>query len=288
MPGVLKTLEEDGLSSRKSGECGVVPWCLPVLRWAGSKRKLLPKLQAMIQSVNFRRYVEPFAGSACLFFAAKPRSAVLADKNKELMHFYGILKDHPRLLFRAISGYDENGEDYYTLRETSPSEMCSISRAARFLYLNRFCFNGIYRENKSGIFNVPRGNRTGNLPSAAHLYRAHIALRSAELISSDFLQACSVTRGSLYYLDPPYDYSGRLDRGEYGPETFARADMPRLFTFLENIQSIDAKFILSYISTKEIEEFAKGKTVVRVPVKRQIASFCRFRTEIKELIITNL
>ena len=163
-----------------------------------------------------------------------------------------------------------------------------IERAARFLYLNRFSFNGIYRENKEGRFNVPKGSRTGKLPDAKLLARASLALRGAVILAQDFEDLASAARkGTLYYLDPPYDYSGRLDRGEYGTNTFSAKDIPRLSRLLESIHRKEGKFILSYLDVPDIKAIAEQYRCIRISVKRQVASFAKYRTVIKELIVTN-
>jgi DNA adenine methylase len=262
--------------------------CQPVLRWAGSKRKLLTELRACAARIAHERYIEPFAGSACLFFSLAPERAVLSDINKELIHFYRVLKAQPSLLWRATVRHKVNADTYYQLRSLSPASLERIERAARFLYLNRFCFNGIYRENKRGIFNVPFGAKTGALPSEAALVRASRLLRNALLINDDFSESIEYARpDTLYYLDPPYDYSGRLDRGEFGSKTFRLGDLPRLVDLLEAIDRRGASFVLSYIDVPELALIAERWQTTRHRIARQVASFSKFRRPMDELIITN-
>ena len=142
---------------------------VPFLRWAGSKRKILPALKSYYRNDSLR-YVEPFLGSGCLYFSLRPAKAILGDVNKELIstylevkYRYAAISDQLRVLRRSRA-------KYMALRAQLPAELDSTSRATRFLYLNRYCFNGLYRTNNSGIFNVPFGRgATGQLPSGEEL-----------------------------------------------------------------------------------------------------------------------
>lgn len=129
--------------------------CPPFLRWAGSKRRLLPVLQTFWND-RHKRYVEPFAGSACLFFALRPPKAILGDLNPELVSTYREVKYRVDDVLNELATIPlaDRGE-YKRLRTSDPSELSGVQRAARFIYLNRFCFNGIYRTNLKGQFNVP-------------------------------------------------------------------------------------------------------------------------------------
>lgn len=140
----------------------------PIVRWAGSKRKLLEVLAACVPQ-TFQTYVEPFAGSACLFFRLCPERALLGDINEELVEFYGALKDQPTELAERVQSMPASSEFYYRLRESK--KRSPLTRAARFCYLNRYCYNGVFRTNKAGQFNVPRGVKVGRIPSAEAFYQ---------------------------------------------------------------------------------------------------------------------
>ena len=227
-------------------------------------------------------------GSACVFFALHPKQAHLSDINGELVNFYTMLKSHPRLLWRHANGIRQDKPTYYKLRALDPKDLDPLERAVRFLYLNRFCFNGLYRTNKAGVFNVPMGRNTGTFPAESTLYRASVALRHATITNEDFVSTVRYAeQGTVYYLDPPYDYSGRLDRGEYGASAFRAVDIPRLSEMLDQIDSRGARFVLSYINVDDIKSLAAKWHSKCKPVKRQIASFARFRKPIEELLISN-
>jgi DNA adenine methylase len=264
------------------------PWTSSILRWAGSKRKLLPTLMANIP-FGYQRYVEPFCGSACLFFAIHPRSAILADINDDLIHCYNILLKHPRLLYQSVNKIPNTNDQYLTYRKKDPSKLTPIERATRFIYLNRYCFNGVYRTNKKGEFNVPRGSRTGRLPSEKLFVRCSYALRNTALSSVDFEQSLEqVKKGDFVYLDPPYATSDKPIIEEYGPNSFQRADIERLINALYRIEKVDATFILSYSDSAElIDRLDPNWHVIKLLVQRHIAGFACHRDSVNEILVSN-
>jgi DNA adenine methylase len=262
-------------------------WCTPIIRWAGSKRKLLPVLIRAVPR-QYDRYFEPFVGSGCLFFALKPKQAVLGDINGELISMLRTLHHHPRLLHRQATTHKLNRRSYYRLRDNSEISDEITQRAGRFLALNRYCFNGLYRANSSGKFNVPFGSKTGTLPTESTFYRASVALRNARIIKGDFTRTLkSAHREDFVYLDPPYVYSGRRDRGEYGPNTFSVDDVERLFVEMQRLKTQGAFVLLSFIECDNVLKRAKGWNVQRVPVKRQISAFAQYRIYVNEVLISN-
>jgi DNA adenine methylase len=232
--------------------------------------------------------VEPFAGSACLFFALKPRQAVLADINPDLMETYSAILQHPRLVARFTLRHRRTSAEYYRLRRCKPASLNPVERAARFLYLNRFCFNGVYRVNREGMFNVPRGSDTGGLPSEAWLYRSAIALRSAELRIDDFESTLQSTRADDFvYLDPPYSPRGRPAHGEYGYGTFREADLERFFDALARADSRGVKIMMSYADSKLVRLRLASWTRRRITVRRHVAGFAKHRALVREILATN-
>ncbi len=258
-----------------------------LLRWAGSKRKLLPILLAATPT-RFERYIEPFAGSACLFFALKPKSAILADLNIDLIDTYATVRAHPLRVARIVEKWNADGNDYYAIRAMDPRWHDPVTRAARFIFLNRLCFNGVYRTNRQGHFNVPRGRRTGRVPGLPLYWRTSILLRRAQLLASDFEATLShVREGDFVYLDPPYALGERPTHGEYGYGIFTGCDLPRLEETLERIDRVKATFLLSYAYGS-----ARGlKTNVwytrRLSVRRHIAGFASHRHGVYETLMSN-
>jgi DNA adenine methylase len=260
----------------------------PFLRWAGSKRQLLPLLTEIIGD-DFDRYVEPFAGSASLFFELLPGKALLGDINGELMRTYVEVKYRVEDVINELARWRKSKRRYFALRALDPKSLPSTTRAARFIYLNRCCFNGLYRTNLQGQFNVPYGGkRSGNIPSADMLRSASQALKQAELITADFKQTLhQVREGDFVYLDPPYVYSDRRDRGEYGTNCFSCADLAPLSRIMQQLHEKGAFFLLSYLACQDIGRYLSEWHVTRIPVRRQIASFVSKRTIVNEVLVSN-
>jgi DNA adenine methylase len=262
----------------------------PFLRWAGSKRQLLPVLSSFWNS-SFERYVEPFMGSASLFFALGPRGAVLSDVNSELIQVFEAVKNHPDDLAAHLSELQIGSETFYNLRSTDPSLLNSIDRAVRFIYLNRYCFNGLFRTNQLGQFNVPYGGgKTGELPGLAALRNASLTLQQAELLCGDFESVLTthIRPGDFVYLDPPFAVKNRRIFRQYGPATFGMADISRLGSVLREIHNRGAHFLLSYAKSPESDEVLGPWFRSEVTVQRNISGFSRHRRKDTEVLITNI
>lgn len=261
-----------------------------LLRWAGSKRKLLPILATYRPEGEFR-YVEPFAGSAALFFHLQPPSALLADTNSELISTYRTVKHSPLKTAQALSRMPEGDANYYyRLRKQSATGGSAARNAARFIYLNRYCFNGLYRTNLSGRFNVPYGgSRSGRLPDAEVLRSAAKGLRAATLITADFRHTLSLVReGDFVYLDPPYWVPERRVFREYSKNVFDAEAVDALAEGLERLEKLRIPFVLSYADSSTGAALGRFRRSKRVLVQRQIAGFSNSRRFAAELIITPL
>ncbi len=261
----------------------------PLLRWAGSKKKLLPILSTYWNQ-SFTRYVEPFAGSACLFFALQPKRAVIGDMNADLVATYKTVRSHSHDLAKKLSQMKLGKDEYYFLRSQNTEKLEPIEAAARFIYLNRFCFNGLFRTNSKGHFNVPYGgNRSGNLPTAEHLEAIAKLLRRCSIKTSDFEGLLEDTKkGDFVYLDPPFAVENRRVFRQYGPQNFGIEDLERLKYSLEKIEKRGVAFVLSYAYCSEALRFFKEWPQRKVFVQRNIAGFTKNRRCAAELIVTNI
>jgi DNA adenine methylase len=165
----------------------------PFLRWAGSKRKLLPYLAKYWQNGRYVRYIEPFAGSACLFFYLIPKKAILTDINFELISTYKEVRDDLPSVLESLSKLSVEEHEYYRIRALRPCDLSASQRAARFIYLNRCCFNGLFRTNSKGDFNVPYGaKKAGSFPADKSMRLCANLLNKAQLLSCDFESALGV------------------------------------------------------------------------------------------------
>jgi DNA adenine methylase len=258
------------------------------LRWAGSKRKLVPRLEKFWDN-SFTRYVEPFAGSACLFFSIAPERAVLGDNNDELINVYKKLRAVPERMHRRLVHISRDRDTYYRWRAKEPSELDEETRALRFIYLNHNCFNGIYRTNVNGQFNVPFGSKLATYLSRDEFLSCAEALANAELVSGDFQDTLSrVERGDFVYLDPPYAVTSRRVFRQYGKKPFHTDDVERLSIELQRIHKLGAHFVVSYADCREARTLAKDWNSQKVLVRRHIAGFSDHRTRSFEWMIYNL
>ena len=261
---------------------------VPFLRWAGSKRQLIPVLSEYWKP-SYTRYVEPFAGSAALFFHLDPARALLGDINPELMSAYRQIKTNLPLVLNALSSLKKSKGQYLQLRAANPELLSPPVRAARFIYLNRFCFNGLYRTNRQGQFNVPySGSRTGRIPSAEQFELCAAKLRKTTLLAAGFeLTLRRVRQGDFVYMDPPFAVKARRIFSEYDATCFDQLSINRLREWLINLNSRDIPFLVSYADSDEARFLARGFKTRTVFVRRNIAGFSNNRKKDTELLIFN-
>jgi len=263
--------------------------CIPFLRWAGSKRRLLPTLKTF-WTKKHQRYLEPFAGSACLFFSIKPPKAILGDLNPELIATYIEVKYRIGAVLKELKSIGPaNKQEYARLRAVDISTLTPAARAARFIYLNRFCFNGIYRTNLLGKFNVPySGVGCGMLPDDEVFRMCSRLLQKARVINADFEKVLKqAVKGDLVYMDPPYAVRARRVFRQYDPSTFEHEDITRLRSWMEKLNRGGVDFVVSYAESDEAEMLKKDFSYQIVAVRRNISGFATHRAWTNELLITN-
>lgn len=184
----------------------------PLLKWTGGKRQILKHLLPLLPGA-FRKYYEPFFGGGALFFALRPRMSVLSDKNPDLINCYAQVRDYPKDVILALREWPNTEADYYSVRRLVPEN--PVEQAARTIYLTRLSFNGIYRLNAKGEFNVPYGHRTHLNPCEPQRIRViSKILKRAVLQCEDFEASIDgIRRGDVVYFDPPY--AGPKDRTRF-------------------------------------------------------------------------
>jgi DNA adenine methylase len=236
-----------------------------------------------------RRYIEPFCGSACLFFDLQPENAVLGDLNEELLCAFRAIKADPYVVLECIRRFPTGKSGYYRVRAMRPAALPAADRAARFLYLNRYCFNGIYRTNMAGDFNVPYGPpKSGKPPDEAAVIGASAALQRTMLVHGDFERTLDHAQpGDFVYLDPPYYVDSRRVFREYGPGAFTLPDLRRLKTQLNRLHELRATFLVSYADCAEARDLFRPWGSRRVPTRRHIAGFSAHRRTAYELLACN-
>lgn len=261
---------------------------IPLLRWAGSKRQHVPFLRQCWTDGSHKRYIEPFAGSAAVFFAVAPAEAILGDINGELIQTYRAVRGSPKAVYRRLRRFATGEAAYYDVRSMVPTS--AVCEAARFVYLNRFCFNGLYRTNRLGHFNVPYGKpKTLNLPDVQHFQACADLLAHARLLRADFRRtlAC-VAKGDFVYIDPPYAVSRRRVFIQYAKAHFSTDDLGDLSTCLDEIDRRKASFVLSYADGREARSAFRGWKTRRFAVRRNVAGFSSARRDHYEVFISNI
>lgn len=262
----------------------------PFLRWAGSKKKLLPRL-IKFWSPNYSRYLEPFMGSAVLFFSIAPQQAILSDINEDLIDVFNAIKNSPKAVHRRLRELPRGKSAYYKIRQENTKGLGRLDRAARFIYLNRFCFNGIYRVNQSGKFNVPYGgNRNAYIPTLDDLHAASEILSGTKVLAEDFesILKRNVRRGDFIYLDPPYAQDNRKVFHQYRQNEFGIEDLRRLEKSINLIDDRSAHFLLSYGWCPEALRVFESWPHQKIMVQRNIAGFVKSRRLAAEMLVTNI
>lgn len=231
----------------------------PFLKWPGGKRWLALKY-AHLFPTQFDRYVEPFLGGGAVFFRLAPAKSLLADANEELINAYRCVRsDAPTIEGRLRSLHKAHDVDlYYQMRDVVPRT--PLGRAVRFLYLNRTCFNGLYRVNKKGQFNVPIGSKTEVAYAEGTLKAASKLLRRASLRAADFEETIDETgRGDFLFVDPPYTVMHNTNNFiKYNAHLFSWADQERLAKAVRRAASRGAQVMLSNADHRSVRELYKG------------------------------
>lgn len=271
----------------------------PFVKAAGGKTKLVPTILEHVPAFS-GHYHEPFVGGGAVFLAlymtlrSSPRIdqvwAVLNDVNAELMNAYSMVKTKTANLVRGLQSIAKkhSKETYYAIRAKEEKE--ALARAVRFIYLNKTCFNGLYRVNGDGKFNVPIGSYKNPAivePEVMETWKQ--ALKGAKLCSEDFLyRLAEAKKGDFVYADPPYlPRSKTANFTSYTADKFGEKDHERLANALVNVHKRGAKFLCSQGDSDTIRQLYKQFTIVPVSVKHMVGASAKSRTTVKELLIKN-
>jgi DNA adenine methylase (dam) len=261
----------------------------PFLRWAGGKQWFVKKVLELTEDIEYNNYYEPFLGGGSVFFALKPNVAFLSDLNSELIKTYETIKSSPHEVINRLKFYSNTEKSYYRARKTQPRS--DVYKAARFIYLNGTSYNGIYRVNKDGVYNVPYGYRKNYNVDETNLLHASAALKNATLSQGDFMHMKNkIVKNDLIFLDPPYTVSHN-DNGfiAYNQKLFSLDDQKRLAKFIEFIDSKGAYYILTNAAHEEIGRiFDKCDQPVMLERASTIGGSNAKRGKVTEYIFTNI
>ena len=266
----------------------------PFLKWVGGKRQLLSQIIPLIPPET-ARLVEAFAGGAAVFFGTQFKTAILNDVNPELINCYYMLQQEPDLLIKNLKSYRYDKDLFYQVRgwDRQPNwtaKYSEIERAARFIFLNRTGFNGMFRVNAKGQFNVPFGKYTNpTICDEQGLIEASKLLQKAELRISDFdqvLQSC--VSGDFVYLDPPYiPISASSNFTTYANQGFDMDAQYRLAQAVKKLSQRNIAFALSNSFCTEVEHLYSSFRLIEVQAGRSINAHAHKRGAVKEYIVTN-
>lgn len=269
----------------------------PFVKWAGGKRTIIHELIQLSPKI-FDTYYEPFVGGGALLFELSPRKAIINDYNKELMNVYSCIKDEEKLVLMCneLNKHETNHSEtyYYKIRDLDKdkkkfNKIPDYKRAARTIYLNKACFNGLYRVNSNNEFNVPSGKRSKVNTHSENLGIIHcfLNMNDIQLLSTDFVDAVKTAKqGDFIYFDPPYD-SDTSTFNSYTENGFGKEDQIRLAELFKELDLRGCYVMLSNYNTSLIRELYQGYHFHYVEAQRNIGANAKDRGIVEEVIITN-
>ena len=270
----------------------------PFVKWAGGKRQIIDKLKKYLPE-DFDTYYEPFVGGGALLFELSPQKAVINDSNEELMNVYKVLCNEEKFkkMCHTLNHYEtsHSEEFYYEIRnkdrnKKSFNRLADYTRAARTIYLNKACFNGLYRVNSKNEFNVPFGKKKKvNTYEGSNLITVsnYLTMNDVKILCCDFEEAVKdAKKGDFIYFDPPYD-SDTSTFNSYTETGFDKDEQRRLAKVYKELDQRGCYVMLSNHNTKLINELYKYYNIHVIEAKRNINSDGKKRGKVEEVIITN-
>lgn len=267
----------------------------PFLKWAGGKRQLIKEIEQYIPP-KMSTYYEPFIGGGALLFHLQPEKAVINDSNPELINAYIMVRDHVDELIKDLNKHNNTPDYFYEIRswDRTPkySELSNIERASRLIFLNKTCFNGLFRVNSQGEFNTPFGNyKNPNIVNEHVLKSVSNYLNSNDIkfLVGDFNDSLkNIRKGAFVYFDPPYmPLSDSSSFTGYTLDGFVADDQIRLKKLCDNLNERGIKFLLSNSTAPMILDLYKDYKIEYVDAKRNINAIGDKRGEIKEVLVMN-
>jgi len=264
------------------------------IKWAGGKRQLISQLKKYFPG-KIERYFEPFVGGGSVAFYIiknyKPKIVYLSDSNEELINTYNVVKSNVNSLIKRLEYYKKSHSKsfYYAVRSQDPRVLSTIERATRFMYLNKTCYNGLYRVNSKNEFNVPMGSyKTPKIYDEEELKFISNLLKNSKIETKDFYQIKDkAKKGDFVYFDPPYYPLKKESFTTYTKENFLEKDQIRLAKLFSILDKKGAKVMESNSDTKFIRNLYKEYNIHVVRASRMINSNSKGRGKINEVVITN-
>lgn len=265
----------------------------PIVKWVGGKRQLMFELLKNMPE-NYNRYFEPFIGGGALFFELQPDNAYISDLNEELINLYKVVRDNVEDLITDLQKHDISKEYFIEIRNIDRTEeyknWSNVKKASRFIYLNRTCFNGMYRVNSKGEFNVPFGHyKNPRILDENNLINCSNLLQRTEIRHADFSEILKkVKKGDFVYFDPPYvPLSETSSFTSYTKDGFDLDMQFKLRDVCDELDSMGVKFLLSNSDTKLVNELYENYNIKKVFASRQINANADGRGKITEVLVSN-
>ena len=264
---------------------------IPFLKWAGGKRWFVQKYSQFLPK-KYNRYIEPFLGGGSVFFYLKPKKAVLGDTNPDLIAAYKGIRHNSQALNILLHIHQKNhcDEYYYHVRSSKPHNL--IERAARFIYLNRTCFNGIYRVNLKGEFNVPKGCKDSVILDTDNFDKLAKLLREVTIQTADFEELIDLAEeGDFVFADPPYTVKHNLNGFvKYNEKLFSWDDQVRLANALTRARERGVQIVLTNADHESVRNLYAEKSFQFQTVSRysSISAKSTSRNQIKELVVQTI
>lgn len=268
----------------------------PVLKWVGGKRQLIEAFSPLLPQ-RYTSYCEPFVGGGALLFHLQPKTAYVNDINSDLMRVYTVIKDQVDELIEEIKTYKNESTFFYSVRDWDRDRqkydsLSDVKKAARILYLNKTCYNGLYRVNNAGEFNSPFGNyRNPNIVNEPVLraVSSYFNNSTVTFTSVDYTEVLSnVKKGTFVYLDPPYDpISETSNFTGYSRGGFSKEEQVRLRMCCDELDKRGIKFMLSNSATDFIKDQYSAYNITEVHAKRVINSVGTKRGDVDEIVVRN-
>ncbi len=265
----------------------------PIVKWVGGKRQLMFELLKNMPK-SYNRYFEPFIGGGALFFELQPQNAYISDVNEELINLYSIVKNNVEDLILDLSKHEVSKDYFLDLRNVDRTpdyeNWSDVQKASRFIFLNRTCFNGLYRVNSQGQFNVPFGNyKNPRIIDEQNLYNCSKLLQNTEIKNADFMAILDeVRKGDFVYFDPPYvPLNETSSFTSYTKDGFDIDMQFKLRDLCDELDSRGVMFMLSNSDTKIVNELYENYNIKKVFASRAINANGNGRGKITEVIVRN-
>jgi len=268
----------------------------PIVKWVGGKRQLLDEIKPLLPK-KITNYCEPFMGGGAVLFSIQPKKAMVNDLNGDLIALYEVVRDDVETLIEFLKKHENTEEHFYSIRDWDRDKeayknMSKVEKASRILYLNKTCYNGLFRVNSSGEFNAPFGHyKNPNIVNEPVLRAVskYFNENEIEFYNEDFEETLKkVKKGGFVYLDPPYDpVSDTANFTGYNKGGFDKSEQVRLKNCCDELNKRGVKFMLSNSATDFIKDLYKEYNIHIVKAKRAINSDATKRGEIEEVLITN-